>query len=799
VKRGEPEEALRVAREAVQLAQATDALVDHADARLALATVLSETGRGDRGRSETARAVELYEQKGATALAARARGHGHDLPPSQPGAGAHVGGVRVAQGVDRNNLAWWERSRAAMVGGDWDSFESGYHPDVIVTDDRAGLRAEVVGRDAYVGGIRGTYEGRQFDVEVDILASTDHVGVIRNFMFSTGDDLAGAWETDRLVVFALDATGDLMVRLHFVDPADREKAFALFRTWSAGVRAAPGVDPRHLEWWTPFRAAMVERDWHAFGSFWHSETLYADRRPGLQSEVHGREETVRVIRETFGKREFESDVEILASRGNAAVAQTCFFGPGDTVGGPWEAERLVLTVLDDDNLLLRAELFPPDDREAVLSLLDRYGPRPMGVRAAPGVSARFVAFGERLRAALASKDWDAYGSCFHPDVLYADRRPGLQFEVRGRDEVVRIIRESFGTREFDYDVEILASRGDAVVSLGRFLGLGDELGGPWEAERLAFVVLDENDQMVRSELFDPGDIESPFELLREYSGGGVRASSGVDPRHVEIWERFREAFVATDWEALATVLDPDLVHLDRRPGLQSEVSGREEYIRVMRESFGTRDIDYDVEILTSQGDAGLTLNYVLGRGVGGPFEAERLVCFVVKDRQQFGRFELFDSADRETAQARLGELAHTESAVGALVWRFVDAYNARDWAAFEASVSPDLELNDHRALGWGTSKGFDPFFARIRVGVEAAPDARVAVESWLRESENVALVRMPMRGRVAAGGGEFELDRLFVVAAAAGRIAVMEIFDLDDDRAVQRFEELEQAAKSRAD
>ena len=44
----------------------------------------------------------------------------------------------------------------------------------------------------------------------------------------------------------------------------------------------------------------------------------------------------------------DSDMEILATRGNAGVVHGLFFGPGDEAGGPFEAERLVFYELDEN-------------------------------------------------------------------------------------------------------------------------------------------------------------------------------------------------------------------------------------------------------------------------------------------------------------------------------------------------------------------------------------------------------------------------------------------------------------------
>ncbi|TML92433.1 MAG: adenylate cyclase, partial [Actinobacteria bacterium] len=75
-RRGEHAAAVQFARAAVDIAAATDALLDHADARLALAAALRAAGRSHEAAAEEARAIELWEAKGATLLAERARRDG---------------------------------------------------------------------------------------------------------------------------------------------------------------------------------------------------------------------------------------------------------------------------------------------------------------------------------------------------------------------------------------------------------------------------------------------------------------------------------------------------------------------------------------------------------------------------------------------------------------------------------------------------------------------------------------------------------------------------------------------------
>ncbi len=91
-------EARRTAEAAVALAERTDALVDHGDSCLTLATVLGAAGDAAGARSAAERAVDLYERKGAAALAERARRIlGERGSPVGPGATRTTAGCRTRQ------------------------------------------------------------------------------------------------------------------------------------------------------------------------------------------------------------------------------------------------------------------------------------------------------------------------------------------------------------------------------------------------------------------------------------------------------------------------------------------------------------------------------------------------------------------------------------------------------------------------------------------------------------------------------------------------------------------------------
>ena len=83
-RRGEAEEAERLAREGVELAEPTDFLNVRATALLDLAEVLLVDGRADEAASAVAAAAALFEQKGNVVGLARSRALSSSRDPSSP-------------------------------------------------------------------------------------------------------------------------------------------------------------------------------------------------------------------------------------------------------------------------------------------------------------------------------------------------------------------------------------------------------------------------------------------------------------------------------------------------------------------------------------------------------------------------------------------------------------------------------------------------------------------------------------------------------------------------------------------
>ncbi|WP_156766865.1 BTAD domain-containing putative transcriptional regulator, partial [Mycobacterium sp. E796] len=140
---GDHGEARRVAEEAVSLAERTDALVDHGDACLSLATVLGVGGDAAGARAAAERAVGLYERKGAAALAEKARGilgergRPTTLAPPEPPT-VELDNVCVRAG---------ERMIDAIARQAWDEIAQQYSPNAVIES-----RRKIVGFTRFTSG-----------------------------------------------------------------------------------------------------------------------------------------------------------------------------------------------------------------------------------------------------------------------------------------------------------------------------------------------------------------------------------------------------------------------------------------------------------------------------------------------------------------------------------------------------------------------------------------------------------------------------------------------------------------------
>ncbi len=197
-RRGQYGDAIGFARDAVAIAADTDALLDHADARVALAVALRVAGKHTEAEAELAAAFDLWSAKGATALLT---GGSEPEQPVETAAPVAVRPNRTTENADRMD--------AAVECGDLDAiadtlatdFEYRYHPLELSGD-----------RDALVESWRVVFEEASATVERDDVATMgDDLALFRwrTTIEAIGDAEAtfGEAELDQFVLIEVDVDG----------------------------------------------------------------------------------------------------------------------------------------------------------------------------------------------------------------------------------------------------------------------------------------------------------------------------------------------------------------------------------------------------------------------------------------------------------------------------------------------------------------------------------------------------------------------------------------------------------------
>src|SRR6202012_6307483 len=197
-------EARRIAEAAVALAERTDALVDHGDSCLTLATVLGAAGDAAGARTAAERAVDLYERKGAAALAERARRvlGGANLPPGP----APPELPQVAE-LDNACIRVGKRMAAAMNREAWDEFEQLYAPEVFSESHRTVIgyaAGAIVAPENWAHEIRRVLGASGVRLTAHDIAVRGERLALARMVVGTADASPGAPQDEFLQIYGID-------------------------------------------------------------------------------------------------------------------------------------------------------------------------------------------------------------------------------------------------------------------------------------------------------------------------------------------------------------------------------------------------------------------------------------------------------------------------------------------------------------------------------------------------------------------------------------------------------------------
>ncbi len=219
---GAHDEARRVAEEAVAVAERTDLLVDHGDACLTLATVLSSARDTAGARAAANKAVELYELKGAAALAEKAR----SILGTEP-ATARAATATPTVEPDNACVRAIRRLETALGREAWDEVEQLFTSDVIVESRRKVVRWTLVDLPSgdWPRVLRRLVEmGDKVHSHAVVAVRGERLALTR-LEVGSSDVSPGAPQDEALQLFALDEDGRIALHVFF-DVEDMDAAVA---------------------------------------------------------------------------------------------------------------------------------------------------------------------------------------------------------------------------------------------------------------------------------------------------------------------------------------------------------------------------------------------------------------------------------------------------------------------------------------------------------------------------------------------------------------------------------------------
>ncbi|MGE2815788.1 BTAD domain-containing putative transcriptional regulator [Mycobacterium heidelbergense] len=775
---GDRDAARRVAEAAVGLAERTDALVDHGDACLTLATVLAAAGDAVGARAAAERSVDLYERKGAAALAEMARRvlgeqavPSIPTPPAPPTVEPANDCVRVLGQIE-----------AAFHAQAWDAYEALYAPDVLVESRRKIVRftqsdlpsgnwpREARRLTEMSGGVR----------QVVIAVRGERLALSR-LEVGTEDLSPGAAQDEFLQLYGIDTQGRIALQVFF-DIEDMDAAIAELEAAHARFtqlhprapleNAASRADYR-------FNTLFAERRWDDVGALLADDIRVEDRRRGLRREGNNRATELAELRAIadVGIKNMTSDV--LAIRGERLALLRTLYTGRDQRPQAFHTELIRIAELGADGRITAYIAFDPDDFEAAIAELD----------------ASYL----RGEAAAHALTWSvitgAYAALNRHEIAPAtanfasiDHRRGTSFAP---GDLIAYVRATWDLAKDGSTYIEAVHRLDDLGAVVTHVTRGNSHDG-FDAEwREVFLLTVEGDLLSRCELFDEADIDTAIARFEQLN----RHASKLENTASRVYERLHAYFAARDWDAITELLADDYYGDDRRSVVGSGIRrGPDAAIEDYRSAA-------DIEVTEATSDAVATrgarlaltrARYSRSGQESEGFHVDFLQIVEIDTDERIASMVAFDLDDFDAAIAELdARYLAGEAAAHARTWSAI----TRDFAAFNRhqlpSTTPGWVNIDHRR-----GRAFVPgdLIPYIRATWEVAPQARIYVESVRRLSDLGAVVTQATHG-TSPDGLDAEWLEVNLLTIEGDLISRCEVFDEEDiDAALAKFEQLSRPA-----
>ena len=664
-RRGETAEAVALASRAVEMAAATDALLDHADARLALAAALRAAGRGADADSEERRATELWEAKGATLLAERARRAG--AHPSSAAAEPESRGD-AERPVPRHIRA----SRATAAGA---SLE-----EVIAARDSDALAALLSDPCVVVHHPTSVTYGRREQLSTwKSIFRAEHFVYRREALATLGDSLE-LWRhwislsglTDRYAAsFGLSDFEEIVIGE--VDGRGRYRRFEIFAADHLGHALASLYERNAVlcpDGGERSRAAAIARsagvmlgqpDLAGTASVLAPDVEFSDLRTVGFGTLHGAEavlETIAAMMELSRDDSAHID-DVLVLEPDALVVRWTNRGTDVESGGAFERNLCQLWTFDSAGLLSLWQQFEVEhDAEALLRFDERFGAG--RTEAATEVFENAAARADReLFRCFNARDWNGVLACAAPELVFDERRRMVR-NTCGREVWLEQFRILFDVPESRFRSRLIATRGERLA-LNRhcFQGEVADGGGPLSMEdQLALHEIDREGRITAIVLFDEDDPDAAYaELDLRFQAGEGESHAGS----LAIMREFERAVASGCWDPVLALCSPALVEHDHRPlAVLGTTRGAEAWVRNFRVLADLApDSRYRVDHFRSTPRGFCSVGFWNGTREGGPYELPLVAVIELDGQDRIARADIYDADQLERARARFEELEPT--------------------------------------------------------------------------------------------------------------------------------------------
>jgi hypothetical protein len=583
---------------------------------------------------------------------------------------------------------------------------------------------------------------------------------------------AAEWRILELVTI----DGDLIDRGELFEEADIDAALARFDELRP---QAPRLENAASKAYERLLACFATRDWDALAEAMGVNFYSDDRRRVVGAGVrHGPDAAVEDSRAIAGVGFTDISLTVIAIRGERLALTRAHYSGLEQGPEPFHAESLGLVEIDADEGIAAIVVFDDVDVDAAFEELD----------------ARYLA-GE---AAGHSQTWSLIHqitTAFNgrefpsatPDFENVDHRRVTSFAP---GELTAYMRATWDlTPQVTLQIETVHCLTD-LGAVFTHAASGTSQSG-FEAEwRDICLVTFEGDKINRWELFDEADLDAALARFDELHERAPRLENAAS----QVGEHVQALFVARNWDALAEILDDDILVDDRRRIVSAPLlRGRDVEIANMQAFVDVGITNVTSTVIATRGERlALSRRRFSGRDQGPEaFYADILDIVEINADNRFVAHVVLDANDIDVAFEELdARYLAGEAAAHAHTWSVIAAANtafnreappAADWVGIDhrrATPFESGELTEAMLASWGLTPKHSSHFEAVH-----------------RLNDLGAVVTNQSYGSTPEGfDAEWRMIQLLTVEG--DQINRCELFDeADIDAALARFDELTRPAQ----